>query len=171
MAALLQTCAQITFVISLALHSSYSQTTPNTTLGNLYCYQCNSGTAFDGQPCADISQSKGNPTYLKACPVQDMHGNNFNHCRKIVQSVQDNLGNWYNSVVRSCTTVGTSSSGYCMDKVGTARVTMKYCDCYNTAQDTVNRTPCNSSPNQNAACVSLVMTSVLYAIWAVVKAI
>jgi len=174
MASVLETCVQITFVIFFALHSSSSQqattSTSNDTVGSVLCYQCNSADSFDGSACATTIGIKNTPAFLKLCPYKDMHDNLYNHCRKIVQTVQvDGVSD--TRVIRSCATTGTSKSGYCMDKVGTARVSMKYCDCYNSDQATINRQPCNSSPNQNTAVMSLVMTSAFISvILAVIKA-
>jgi len=158
MDAVLQTSLQMV-LFSFMLQSSLAQQQPNSnfTLTPISCYVCNSGEGFDGAACNPaVIDDKFKLSFTRQCPSQDSHGSPYTHCRRIVQSAETD-----SRVIRSCATAGTSGrkgSG-CSAKVGTARITMKYCDCYNTSPSA----PCNSGQKHNVVMTSL-FTSALFSL-------
>jgi len=160
MDSLVQICVQLLFVISLLIHSSLSSESVhhhgrNESAGPLRCYQCNSGDGYDGPACdPDEIDEEFKSRYLHPCSTDD--GLEYNHCRKIVQTVEGET-----RVVRSCATEGKGGDeDRCVDRVGTIRIKIKYCECYDNE--------CNSAPEQNVIMTSLIVTSSILSVIAAV---
>jgi len=155
MDSLLQFSLQLVLLITLVLHSSSSEEVPNNATApkaaSLSCYQCNSDAMYHGPACdPEVIDNKFKQAFLKPCQPQD--GQPYTRCRKMVQTVEGE-----SRVIRSCATAGTGGDR-CIDRVGTVRIKVKYCECQNSDPNT----PCNSSPNQHLTLTSLaLMTSFL----------
>jgi len=102
---------------------------------SISCYQCNSAPIWQGKSCASDSP-KDLAQHLDACPANER--GEFTRCRKMVQTVDDET-----RVIRSCATVGSKevTGDRCVDRVGTFKVKVQYCECTNQEPNT----PCNSA--------------------------
>uniref|UniRef100_A0A3Q0KPA1 Protein quiver n=1 Tax=Schistosoma mansoni TaxID=6183 RepID=A0A3Q0KPA1_SCHMA len=98
----------------------------------LRCYQCNSLT----QPhCADYFDNRTFP--LVACPND---GRNYSRCVKMIQEMYLD-GKWTRRYYRDCAVtgvIGAEDGRWCIDRLGTYRVKVRYCNCN-------NKNGCNSS--------------------------
>jgi len=150
----MQTCLKLALLITCVLHSSSSEQSSSnaTSVGKpMYCYQCNSAVGYEGPTCDPeaIDQKFKNSFYHK-CPSDAV----YTRCRKMVQSVDGET-----RVVRSCATEGKiGEKDRCIDRVGTAKIKIKYCECVNSDE----KNPCNSSPNQNTVVTLLMMMSAFF---------
>ncbi|CAH8607365.1 unnamed protein product [Schistosoma curassoni] len=91
----------------------------------LRCYQCNSLT----QPhCADYFDNRTFP--LVACPND---GRNYSRCVKMIQEMYLD-GKWTRRYYRDCAVtgvIGAEDGRWCIDRLGTYRVKVRYCNCNN----------------------------------------
>jgi hypothetical protein len=116
----------------------------------LQCYQCNSGEGFDGKTCGESAEAALKP-FLHVC-----EGTEYTRCRKQVQTVEEEA-----RVIRSCATAGTSGSqDRCTDRVGTARIKIKYCECNNQQPGKA----CNSAFVVTSSVTSFLVCGLL-ALW------
>jgi len=99
------------------------------------CYVCNSGADYQGDACNDPYKHQELIHDCDSLPddVGRAH-NNYTLCRKFLQDVEGDL-----RVVRSCATKGRV--GRCIDRTGTAKIKLQYCECENTDPNT----PCNDA--------------------------
>jgi hypothetical protein len=95
------------------------------------CYQCNSAPGMQGPAC-ERSSSGDLDTFLHFCPNDTV----YTRCRKMVQTVEGET-----RLIRSCATAGTVDTKNCIDRVGTNRVKVQYCECTNVSPTQ----PCNSA--------------------------
>jgi hypothetical protein len=89
------------------------------------CYVCNSGDQYNGEACADpIDQNKAVELGLvQNCDDEGLKdGKNYTYCRKFLQDVEGDR-----RVVRTCATSGRIGS--CVDRTGTTRIKLRYCEC------------------------------------------
>lgn len=123
----------------------------NHTATPISCYQCNSADGMEGPTCATGDVSELTP-YLKPCPTDSEV---YTRCRKMEQNVEGE-----SRIIRSCATAGASavSEDRCIDRVGTIRVKVKYCECFNKSP----QEPCNTA-NQQISSVSVMGSLILLA--------
>jgi len=127
---------------------------------SLFCYQCNSAVGMDGPSC-DSSNVNDLAKHLKVCPAD---GKEYTRCRKMNQNVEDK-----SRIIRSCATAGVSDGhgDRCVDRVGTARVKIQYCECHNNSPNT----PCNSAhqnispPTVMAFLLLLLVSAFISRLW------
>jgi hypothetical protein len=156
--------ASVASCLVLIVISLYTVSASNNT-GNpeLHCYQCNSGKGFDGPKCEAANGEADLQDYFIPCPAPEADRPVYTRCRKQVQTVEGKDSSDYR-VIRSCATAGikTPESG-CIDRVGTARIKVKYCECENESPDK----PCNSAYSVTSSIASVVVFAVLgRALWA-----
>lgn len=106
----------------------------------IFCYVCVSGDNYDGNRCEHIPEDgSGREDFKKNCSsLSNELGwpeRNYTLCRKFVQDVDGEY-----RVVRSCATDGRV--GQCVDRTGTAKIKLRYCECENESPDV----PCNGTP-------------------------
>jgi len=150
----MQTCLKLALLIMCVLHSSSSEQASSnaTSVGKpMYCYQCNSAEAYEGPGCdPEVITQKFTDSFYHKCPSDAL----YTRCRKMVQTVDGET-----RVVRSCATEGKlGDKDRCIDRVGTAKIKIKYCECVNSDE----KTACNSSPNQNTVATSLMLISAFF---------
>lgn len=105
----------------------------------IQCFECNSGSEHEGNACADPfdADAATKANLLKNCDAleQDVGApekRNYTLCRKFVQDVEGDY-----RIVRGCATKGRV--GKCVDRTGTAKIKLQYCECQNDNPDK----PCN----------------------------
>jgi len=135
-------------LLVLAIQSIAAEDQQNAS--SLFCYQCNSAEGMEGQSCSSSSKDALAPFY-KACPVD---GKDYTRCRKMDQTVEGE-----SRVIRSCATIGAGdfSGERCVDRVGTNRVKVQYCECNNQSPTT----PCNSAHQQRISSAPVMAFLVL----------
>lgn len=93
---------------------------------NISCYQCNSGSQYNGAKCGDPFDAKAEIDFLIPC------GPEYTMCRKMTQNVEGDY-----RVIRSCATSGRKNQ--CYGRTGTANIKLEYCEC--------DSSECNSAPS------------------------
>jgi hypothetical protein len=147
-----QVCLQ-TFLVLGALTLSVASAENNDTV---WCYQCNS--AYHGANCAaegGVGQLK---PFLASCGVAEPP---FTRCRTMIQTVEGDT-----RTIRSCATAGThGDADRCMDRVGTARVKVRYCECPEAPvpHDQTTDKACNEAPRRAAAAQGTLAAAALLA--------
>jgi hypothetical protein len=87
------------------------------------CYVCNSGEQYEGKACADPIDPAEASKYLMNCDTEGLEeGKNYTYCRKFLQNVDGD-----SRIVRTCATSGRI--GQCVDRTGTTRIKLRYCEC------------------------------------------
>lgn len=96
-------------------------------LGNaISCYECNSGSQYNGTSCADPATEQSLAPFLTNCTSE------YHYCRKMTQNVEGDY-----RVIRSCATSGRVNQ--CYGRTGTANIKLEYCEC--------DKEKCNSAPS------------------------
>lgn len=85
------------------------------TVESMQCYVCNSGINYQGKNCETNFVG-----FKEECGVDQ----NYTRCRKTIQTVVDDV-----RTIRSCATAGTQTGSKCVDRTGTFKVRVKYCEC------------------------------------------
>jgi len=122
----------------------------------IHCYVCNSGSGHDGTKCGDPFDSAAAAAegLLKDCSnlAEDVgttrKNNTYTMCRKFYQDVEGDV-----RVVRTCATAGRP--GKCIDRTGTAKIKLQYCECENNSPDR----PCNTAQQTVATSVLMMIAS------------
>lgn len=123
------------------------------------CYVCNSGADYDNEKC---KEPESFPELIRDCnalpeDVGHVHGN-YTYCRKFVQDVEGDF-----RIVRSCATAGRV--GRCIDRTGTAKIKLQYCECVNADPDQ----PCNRSEETSIVSHALLSFAAIVALCAAVS--
>jgi hypothetical protein len=126
---------------------------------SISCYVCNSGDQYQGSKCSEPEKYAELIHDCNSLPddVGRAH-ENYTLCRKFVQDVEGDY-----RVVRSCATKGRL--GRCIDRTGTSKIKLQYCECENSDPDT----PCNAG--RESAVISravVVLTTGAALLWHVV---
>jgi hypothetical protein len=108
----------------------------------LHCFVCNSGSDYEGAMCADPfdEEAATNAGLLMDCSTLEEDkgitpAKNYTLCRKYLQDVNGDF-----RIVRTCATDGRE--GKCIDRTGTAKIKLQYCECANSEPSR----PCNDAP-------------------------
>lgn len=96
-------------------------------IGNaISCYECNSGSQYNGTACGDPATDASLAPFLTTCSGE------YTLCRKMTQNVEGDY-----RVIRSCATSGRVNQ--CYGRTGTANIKLEYCEC--------DKEKCNSAPS------------------------
>lgn len=92
----------------------------------IFCYQCNSGEIYDKRACTDLTQNSRESKLSKNCSdLGSRDGFPYERCRTMVQDVEGDI-----RVVRSCATwPDKEKHNRCIDRTGTAKIKVRYCEC------------------------------------------
>jgi len=135
MAALLQV-----LLIAIAFHSGDA----------IKCFVCNSDEGYQGEACRNVEPyvNNTNSDLVKDCSTQprSVQGD-YVRCRIIVQDIDGK-----SRVVRSCATwPDPSKPNRCIDRTGTAKIKIQYCECEGDG--------CNGSSALYASLLTVVLAS------------
>jgi hypothetical protein len=95
--------------------------------GDLHCYDCNSANLYQGDKCKEIKpNADAYKDLLSNCTEQGIKDNmKYERCRTMVQDVEGDT-----RIVRSCATWPDRSKGSrCIDRTGTSKIKIHYCEC------------------------------------------
>jgi hypothetical protein len=150
----MSTLLKMTACLVLVMSGVQMQTTSSVS-SLLSCYQCNSGADFDGPNCMS-SNATLLAQFAKPCP---MDGRNYTRCRKQFQTVETDA-----RIIRSCALASHygAATPLCISRLGTASVSIVYCECYNSVPNT--KTPCNQANGRYMTSTILTTSLVIAAI-------
>jgi hypothetical protein len=105
----------VLFLMSVALFVSVPS------VDAIKCYSCNSAASLDGEGC---STSPVDDRFLVNCDTE-YPPRNYSMCRILVQDVDGD-----SRVVRTCgTNPHDKEPRGCIDRTGTSKIKLRYCDC------------------------------------------
>lgn len=108
----------------------------------LECYSCNSGSIYEGEKCTAVAP--GSTNFIQNCTKQGLEdGKDYQRCRIMVQDVEGDV-----RIVRSCATwPDKSKQNRCVDRTGTSKIKVRYCECEGDK--------CNGSLRINSSALTL----------------
>lgn len=92
----------------------------------IWCYECNSGDIYDNGACASLAATDTSSSFRKNCSEYGQRDDHeYERCRVVVQDVEGDI-----RIVRSCATwPDKNKPNRCVDRTGTHKIKVRYCEC------------------------------------------